>query len=76
MFLRWALASHLHLTFAVLGDNLHVITVLSPSSPPRPPVTLASRHVGILSSVHPGLPTPRDDPGFGVDKGARRGCGE
>ena len=25
MFLRWALASHPHLTLAVLGDNLHVI---------------------------------------------------
>ena len=76
MFLRWALASHPHLSFAVLGDNLHVITVRSPSTPPRPPVTLASRHVGIHSSVHPGLPTLRDDPGLGVDQGARRVCGE
>ena len=76
MFLRWALASHPHLTFAVLGDNLHVISFLSPSTPLRPPVTLAGRHVGILSSVHPGLPTPRDDPGLGVDQGARRVCGK
>ena len=37
MFLRWALASRPHLTFAVLGDNLHVITVLSPSTPPDIP---------------------------------------
>ena len=37
MFLRWALASHPHLTFAVLGDNLHVITVLSPNIPPDLP---------------------------------------
>ena len=37
MFLRPALASHPHLTFAVLGDNLHVLTVLSPSSPPGLP---------------------------------------
>ena len=44
--------------------------------PPRPPIMLASRHMGILSSVHPGLPTPRDDPGLGVDQGARRVCGE
>ena len=46
-----------------------------PEPPPRPPVTLASRHVGILSSIHPGLPTPRDDPRLGVDQGARRVCG-
>ena len=44
--------------------------------PPRPPITLASRHMGIPSSVHPGLPTPRDDPGLGVDQGARQACGE
>ena len=37
--------------------------------PPRPPITLASRHMRILSSVHPGLPTPRDDPGLGLDQG-------
>ena len=37
MFLQWALASHPHLTFAVLGDNLHVVTVLSPSTLPGLP---------------------------------------
>ena len=35
--LRWALASHPHLTFAVLGDKVHVITVLSPNTPPDLP---------------------------------------
>ena len=44
--------------------------------PPRPPIALASWHMGILSSVHPGLPTPRDDPGLGLDQGARRIRGE
>ena len=58
MFLRWALASHPHLTFAVFRDNLHVITVLS-EHPPRPPVALTSWHLGILPSIHPGLPTPK-----------------
>ena len=44
--------------------------------PPRPPVALTSWHVGFLSSIHPGLPTPREDPGLGVDQGTRRICGE
>ena len=51
MFLRWALASHPHLTFAVLGDNLHVITVLSPSIPPDVPSSLQS----IQASLRQGM---------------------
>ena len=43
-----------------------------PEHPPRPPIALTSWHLGILSSIHPGLPTPRDDPGLGVDQGSRR----
>ena len=60
MFLRWALASHPHLTFAVLGDNLHVITVLSPSTPPDlpsrlPAGTCESSVQSIQASLRPGI---------------------
>ena len=60
MFLRWALASHPHLTFAVLGDNLHVITVLSPSTPPglpsrSPASTWGSSLQSIQASLRPGM---------------------
>ena len=60
MFLRWALASHPHLTFAVLGDNLHVITVLSPSTPPdllsrSPAGTWESSLQSIQASLRPGM---------------------
>ena len=60
MFLRWALASHPHLTFAVLGDNLHVITVLSPSTPPNlpsgsPAGTWESSLQSIQASLRPGM---------------------
>ena len=40
--------------------------------PPRPSVALASWHLGVLPSINPGLPTPRDDPGMGVDQGSHR----
>ena len=30
---------------------------------------LASRQFRVLPSINPGLPTPRDDPGMGVDQG-------
>ena len=60
MFLRWALASHPHLTFAVLGDNLHVITVLSPSTPQglpsrSPAGTWESSLRSIQASLRPGM---------------------
>ena len=60
MFLRWALASHPHLTLAVLGDNLHVVTVLSPNSPPglpshSPAGTLESSLQFIQASLRPGM---------------------
>ena len=60
MFLRWALASQPHLTFAVLGDNLHVITVLSPSTPPglpsrSPAGTWESSLQSIQASLRPGM---------------------
>ena len=60
MFLRWALASHPHLTFAVLGDNLNVITVLSPSTPPdlpscSPAGTWESSLQSIQASLRPGM---------------------
>ena len=60
MFLRWALASHPHLTFAVLGDNLHVITVLSPNTPPdlpsrSPAGTWESSLQSIQASLRPGM---------------------
>ena len=60
MFLRWALASHPHLTLALLGDNLHVITVLSPSSPPdlpsrSPASTWESSLQSIQASLRPGM---------------------
>ena len=60
MFLRSALASHTHLTFAVLGDNLHVITVLSPSTPPdlpsrSPAGTWESSLQSIQASLRPGM---------------------
>ena len=60
MFLWWALASHPHLTFAVLGDNLHVITVLSPSTPPGVPSRLPagtweSSLQSIQASLRPGM---------------------
>ena len=44
--------------------------------PPRPAIALTSWHLGILSPLHPSLPTPRDDPGLGVDEGSRRVYGE
>ena len=58
MFLRWALASHPHLTFAVLGDSLHVITVLSPDTPPglpsrSPAGTWESSLLSIQASLRP-----------------------
>ena len=60
MFLRWALASHRHLTFAVLGDNLHIITVLSPNTPPdlpsrSPAGTWESSLQSIQPSLRPGM---------------------
>ena len=60
MFLRWALASHPHLTFAVLEDNLHVINVLSPSTPPdlpsrSPAGTWQSSPQSIQASLRPGM---------------------
>ena len=60
MFLRWALASHQALTFAVLGDNLHVITVLSPSTPQglpsrSPAGTWESSLQSIQASLRPGM---------------------
>ena len=60
MFIRWALASHPHLTFAVLGDNLHVISVLSPSTPPdlpsrSPAGTWESSLQSIQASLRPGM---------------------
>ena len=60
MFLRWALASHPYLTFAVLGDNLHVITVLSPNTPPglpsrSPAGTWESSLRSIQASLSPGM---------------------
>ena len=60
MFLRWALASHPHLTFAVLGDNLHVITVFSPSTSPglpsrSPANTWESSLQSIQASLRPGM---------------------
>ena len=60
MFQRWALASHLHLTFAVLGDNLHVITVLSLNTPsdlpsPSPAGTWESSLQSIQASLRPGM---------------------
>ena len=60
MFLRWALASHPHLTFAVLGDNLHVITVLSPSTPRdhpsgSPAGTTEFSLQSIQASLRPGM---------------------
>ena len=60
MFLRWALASHLHLTFAVLGDKLHVVTVPSLSTPPSlpsrsPAGTWESSLQSIQASLRPGM---------------------
>ena len=60
MFLQRALASHPHLTFAVLGENLHVITVLSPSTPPGIPSrssagTWESSLQSIQASLCPGM---------------------
>ena len=60
MFLRWALASHPHLTFAVLGHDLHVITVLSPSTPPDLPSrssagTWESSLQSIQATLRPGM---------------------
>ena len=60
MFLRWALASQPHLTFAVLGDNLHGITVLSPNTPPdllsrSPADTWESSPQSIQASLRPGM---------------------
>ena len=60
MFLRWALASQAHLTFAVLGDNLHVVTVVSPSTPPgfpsrSPAGTWDSSLQFIQASLRPGM---------------------
>ena len=60
MFLRWALASQAHLTFAVLGENLHVITVLPPSTPPdllsrSPAGTWESSLQSIQASLRPGM---------------------
>ena len=60
IFLRCALASHPHLTLAVLGDNLHVITVLSPSSPPdlpsrSPAGTWESSLQSSQASLRPGM---------------------
>ena len=60
MFLRWALASHPHLTFAVLGDNLHVVTVLSRSTSPGllsrlPAGTWESSLQSIKASLRPGM---------------------
>ena len=60
MFLPWALASHPHLTFAVLGDNLHVFTVLSPSTPSdlhsrSPAGTWESSLQSIQASLRPGM---------------------
>ena len=60
MFLRWALTSHPHLTFAVLGDNVHLITFLSPSTPPDPPSsspagTWESSLQSIQASLRPGM---------------------
>ena len=34
-------------------------------------MALASWHLGVLPSINPGLPTPRDDPGMGVGQGSR-----
>ena len=60
MFLRWALESYSHLAFAILGDNLHVVSVLSPSSPPDLPSrsaagTLGSSLQSIQDSLRPGM---------------------
>ena len=60
MFLRWAHASHPHLTFAVLGDSLHVITVLSPNTPPglrlrSPAGTWESSLQSIQAFLRPGM---------------------
>ena len=57
MFLRWALASPSHLTFAVFRDNLHVITVLSPNTPPGlPSRSPAGTWESSLQSIHASLP--------------------
>ena len=60
MFLRWALASHPHLTFAVLGDNLDFISALSPSTPPDLPSrsqagTWGSSLQSIQAPLRPGM---------------------
>ena len=69
MFLRWALASHPHLTFAVLGDDLHVITVLSPSTPPDlPSRSSAGTSESSLQSIQASLRQGMDQ-GWGWIKG-------
>ena len=60
MFLRLALVSHPRLNFAVLGDNLHVVTVLSPNTPPSLPLrspagTWESSVQSLQASLRPGM---------------------
>ena len=51
--LRWALKSYSHLTFAILGDNLHVVSVLSPSFPPDQGIRLLWHNIaGYVQDGH------------------------